>query len=297
MPSSRLLNLMIYPGEHLTIKGKVRPDRVLEYTAEGSPLMEDFTRFRTQALPLLLRSDSAEIALIDAEQRNAPAEEMNRITRQGRESYDKITQANMAYVRAHPDRMMAGFAAMGVPIDSFPAYYALLSEEVKTGPLKSKLDQVLTMAEEEQARLDRFLGLPAPDFTLTDIDGKPFTLSAYDPEGKYTILDFWGSWCGPCIGGMPEMEKVYEKYADKLEILGIACRDKEADWKKAVAEHRLPWLHVINDASSAENDAVKLYEVKAFPTKIILSPDKKIVLVYEGEGGDFYDKLDELLND
>lgn len=296
IPSTPMLHAMIDTGEQLTIRGKVRPDGALEYTAEGSSLMEDFSRFRAQTLPLMWRIDSAEFAMVDAEQRNAPDEEKLRIMKRARELIEETKQASLAFVRAHPDRMMAGLAAIGVPEDDFAASYALLSDEVKSGPLKPMLDLYKAHMEELQARKGRFTGQPAPDFTLTDIHGMPFSLSGYDPKGKYTILDFWGSWCPPCIGGMPEMKEYYDKYRDKLEIIGIACRDKEAAWKKAVADNALPWIQVIDDGSAAGNDAAARYKVKAYPTKIVLAPDKTVAFVFEGEGGDFYRKLDELLS-
>ena len=87
-------------------------------------------------------------------------------------------------------------------------------------------------------------GLPAPDFTLNDLNGQPLALSSL--RGKYVVLDFWGSWCGWCIKGIPDMKKYYEKYKGKLEILGIDCRDTEEKWKAAVEKHELPWLHVRN---------------------------------------------------
>ena len=84
----------------------------------------------------------------------------------------------------------------------------------------------------------------APEFTLKDLDGKNFDLSSL--RGKYVVLDFWGSWCGWCIKGIPEMKKAYEKYKGKIEFVGIDCNDTEDKWKKAVAEHQLPWINVRN---------------------------------------------------
>ena len=72
---------------------------------------------------------------------------------------------------------------------------------------------------EERAAKQQATGVEAPDFTLNDINGKPLSLSSL--RGKHVVLDFWGSWCGWCIKGMPQMKEYYAKYKDKLEILGI----------------------------------------------------------------------------
>jgi len=142
----------------------------------------------------------------------------------------------------------------------------------------------------EQERLDALKGKAAPDFTLNDIDGNPLALSSL--RGKYVILDFWGSWCGWCIKGIPDMKKYYEKYAGKFEILGVDCNDTEDAWKKAVAKYELPWKHVYNPRTST---LLQDYNVTGFPTKIIIDPEGNFNKVIVGEDPAFYTYLDELL--
>ena len=132
-------------------------------------------------------------------------------------------------------------------------------------------------------------GVKAPDFTLNDLSGKPLTLSSL--RGKYVILDFWGSWCGWCIKGIPQMKEYYQKYAGKFEILGIDCNDPEEKWKAAVEKYELPWLHVYNPRDSK---VLETYEIQGFPTKIIIGPDGKIVKTIIGEDPAFYTFLDKL---
>ena len=129
----------------------------------------------------------------------------------------------------------------------------------------------------------------APDFTLNDINGQPLKLSSL--RGKYVILDFWGSWCGWCIKGIPQMKEYYQKYAGKFEILGIDCNDSEEKWKAAVAKYELPWLHVYNTNDSG---VLEQYAIQGFPTKIIVGPDGKIVKTIIGEDPAFYTFLDKL---
>ena len=132
-------------------------------------------------------------------------------------------------------------------------------------------------------------GPEAPDFTLNDINGKPLTLSSL--RGKYVVLDFWGSWCIWCIKGMPKMKEYYAKYAGKLEILGIDCNDSEEKWKAAVAEHKLPWLHVYN---SDESHLLEKYGIEGFPTKVVIDPEGHVANVVVGEDPAFYTYLDKL---
>lgn len=133
-------------------------------------------------------------------------------------------------------------------------------------------------------------GGEAPDFTLTDITGTDLRLSSL--RGKYVILDFWGSWCGWCIKGMPAMKEAYQKYAGKLEILGVDCGDTDEKWKAAVSELQLPWKHVYCPRTS---NVPKMYDIQGFPTKVIISPEGKIIKIVIGEDPEFYTILEEVV--
>ena len=131
----------------------------------------------------------------------------------------------------------------------------------------------------------------APDFELPDLQGNPLKLSSL--RGKYVVLDFWGSWCVWCIRGIPKMKEAYSKHKDKMEILGIDCRDTEAKWKAAVADHQLPWLQVRCPDEQLPTLGAQ-YNIEGFPTKVVIDPDGKIVKVVVGEDPAFYPFLDEL---
>ena len=134
-------------------------------------------------------------------------------------------------------------------------------------------------------------GVQAPDFTAKKVDGTTFTLSSL--QGKYVVLDFWGSWCKWCIKGFPDMKQAYAKHKGKVEFVGVACRDTEEKWKAATAKYELPWISVLNPA---DNDLVKVYQVQGFPTKIIIDPQGKIDKIILGEDPAFYTYLDTVLN-
>ncbi len=117
----------------------------------------------------------------------------------------------------------------------------------------------------------------APNFSLNDLNGNTVSLS--DFRGKWIIIDFWGSWCSPCLKGMPELKGIYRQYADKIEIIGIDCNDSEESWRDAVARLELPWVSLYQP----ENDTVsKTYGVSAFPTKVVVNPKGKIQKIYSG---------------
>lgn len=179
----------------------------------------------------------------------------------------------------------------------------MLSETVRNGRMKGLYEPVIAQVkkqkemEEKSAKLQA-AGIEAPDFTLKDIEGNDFTLSSL--RGKYVILDFWGSWCGWCIKGMPQMKEYYKKYAGKFEIVGVDCNDTDQKWKDAVKKHELPWKHVYNPRANSEEEQAKSvlgkYGITGFPTKIIISPEGKIVKTIVGEDPAFYTLLDELFS-
>ena len=134
------------------------------------------------------------------------------------------------------------------------------------------------------------VGAKAPDFSAKQIDGTVFTLSSL--QGKYVVLDFWGSWCIWCIRGIPNMKEAYAKHKDKVEFVGIACRDTEEKWKAATKKYELPWISTLNPAA---NDLVKVYGIEGFPTKIVIDPKGNIAKIILGEDPAFYSYLEELL--
>ena len=203
--------------------------------------------------------------------------------------------AVMDYVKAHPDQDAAAALIAQLPddVDGIEAAAALLTDRARNSIAanlyKKNLEKAKKEAEEE-AKQYSLEGCPAPDFTLMDINGKPLALSSL--RGKWVIIDFWGSWCGWCIKGIPKMKEYYAKYGDKLEILGVDCNDTVEKWKNAVTKHELPWLHVYWDKEKGDNP-VELYGVQGFPTKVVVNPEGMVAKIIVGEDPAFYDFLDE----
>ena len=210
---------------------------------------------------------------------------------------EAYVSALMDYVKAHPDQDAAAALIAELPddVENIEAAAALLTERARNSEAanlyKRNLEKAKKVAEEE-AKQYALEGSMAPDFTLMDINGKPLALSSL--RGKWVIIDFWGSWCGWCIKGMPKMKEYYAKYGDKLEILGVDCNDTVEKWKNAVAKHEIPWLHVYWDKEKGDNP-VELYGVQGFPTKVVINPEGKVAKIIVGEDPVFYEYLDEVL--
>lgn len=136
-------------------------------------------------------------------------------------------------------------------------------------------------------------GAEVVDFALGTPEDQSITFSSL--RGKYVLIDFWSSWCGPCKASFPHMKEVYKKYrSDKFEILGISIDQDKNAWLNELKKQELPWPQVLD----TKNVSVNSFAVTAVPTAYLISPDGKIIMKQIGFGeegdGEIEQKLKEL---
>lgn len=118
-------------------------------------------------------------------------------------------------------------------------------------------------------------GKPAPDFTLQTPEGKQVSLSSF--KGKYVLIDFWASWCGPCRKENPNVVKAYNQFKDKnFTVLGVSLDEDKATWQAAIAKDKLTWTHV-SDLKGWSSSAATLYGIQSIPANFLLDKDGKII--------------------
>ena len=125
------------------------------------------------------------------------------------------------------------------------------------------------------------VGHPAPDFTLTDLSGKPVTLSSYHGQ-KAVVLDFWATWCAPCRMALPDLQSLSDKYADRgLEILALD-QGEEPDQVRGFIERKQYLLRVLLDQGNAVGDT---YGVRGIPTTVLIDKAGVVRSIFVGPFG------------
>lgn len=197
------------------------------------------------------------------------------------------------YVEKNPNSPFAIFALSNyagyvIDYDDVNPLFEKLPAGIKAGPTGAELAKKLEIAKKTR------VGMLAMDFTQNDTADMPVKLSSM--RGKYLLVDFWASWCGPCRKENPNLVAAFNKFKDKnFSVLGVSLdRPGQKDrWIKAIHDDQLAWTHV-SDLKFWENEVAKQYGIQSIPANMLLDPQGKII-AKNLRGEDLEKKLEEVL--
>ena len=143
--------------------------------------------------------------------------------------------------------------------------------------LKKMRDEVEEATRPKDGEKMAFIGRQYTDLEMPDSDGKMHKISELVGEGKYVLVDFWASWCGPCRAEMPNVLEAYNRFHDKgFEVIGVSFDQKKEAWVKAIGQLQMPWLQ-ISDLKGWECAAASIYKIDGIPDNILIDTQGKII--------------------
>ena len=290
-PTGGVIPFPIMPGDSVTVKGRISEGHV-EYTITGSEIAEAAADYRAYTLADILAQDSLYIA--SHERGKGDAWLTEQLDKLYSEYADPADTPLYQWLSANRNSSGAGFIVLWYA-DLLPAFerYPELAENIRAEMFGPIIDAKLRR-EQKADRHGNYIaldeGADAPRFTLKTHEGNDISLDDIT-DAKYIVVDFWASWCSPCLSGIPRLKEYYAKYGGRMEIIGVAASDTQAGWLAALGKYEMPWPNVID----TNNTAASAYGVESLPTKVILDHNHRVVKVFVGEGGDFYKTLDELM--
>lgn len=194
--------------------------------------------------------------------------------RKDRDSLVKIKIAVVFenFVKSHPDSYASAFALSGMgrsqlSVEDLEKNFAMLSNKRQQSEEGKNISDYLTGLKSSA------IGSAVKAFTLNTPEEQPLDFGSL--KGKYVLIDFWASWCGPCKQSFPHMKEVYNKYkSDKFEIYSISIDKDKAAWLKESKVQQLPWLQTLDTKNISQSS----FAVTAVPTTYLVDPNGKIIM-------------------
>jgi thiol-disulfide isomerase/thioredoxin len=252
-----------------------------------NPVQEEYLEFQNSIMPIQKAAGPTNLALFYAKNADSIA-----ILKQKQKEFGKqLMQASTDFVKVHPASYVSFDIVQGNGIviedpASFEPMLGALSAEFKATDEVKKITHTLAMAKKFA------IGAPIMDFTQNDPDGKPVSLSSL--KGKYVLIDFWASWCGPCRMEYPFIHKAYDQFKNKnFEVIGVSLDDKKDLWLKAIKDNHFDWIEVC-DFKGRQNDVAVAYGITAIPQSLLVDPNGKII-AKNLRGEDLIEKLKEVI--
>ncbi|MBD0832574.1 TlpA family protein disulfide reductase [Aestuariibaculum sediminum] len=261
-----------YPGAEIKCSGKVEEYMVDASLSDGRGVNQDFTRIQEKTFPLIDRAHALRFITYTED---LTEEESKKLSDSANALFKQAIDLKKEFAKSNPKSIAASYVFMDgyyrkyFTHDEAKAVLEGFDTETLDGtPFYDEVNQRIAAVENTK------LGMQAPEVvTNNTLDGSEFKLSNF--KGNYVLLDYWGTWCGPCMAEIPKIKEYYQKYSDKnFVVVGVNSGDAVPKWKKTVEDNGYNWEHI---QTTSENNLLVPFNVTSFPTKILIDPAGKII--------------------
>lgn len=259
----------VYLGKgNITLKG----DSLKTATIKGSASQVDYEVLQKERQPVVDKLDAIN-KVMNPLASNRESEAYKAAYADLLKTLKEFGPIEEAFVASHPNSYVSWHILTGKSIISdpkaFQAQFNGMNERFRNSEEGKKLGDKISRSFKTS------MGAVAPEFAQNNLEGNPVALSSL--RGKYVLIDFWASWCGPCRAENPNVKAAYAKFKDKnFEILAVSLDNKKDAWVQAIEKDGLPWLHV-SDLQGWKNVVAEQYDVKAIPQNWLIDPNGVII--------------------
>jgi thiol-disulfide isomerase/thioredoxin len=293
IPDELKLMMNTYTYKDIVIKGSASNDLYLSYLAKR-------TQFDTKRSDIFMNEYIAYLNPKKGEVKGKVSTGTEIVTRIDKAAAEREVFVKQ-YIKENADNYIGLYAAES-SLGLFPVadIDEILSFLKKGGLLGT--DPGKQLAEKAEEVKKTAIGSNYVDLTLQDQNGKTVRFSDFVAKGKYVLLEFWASWCGPCKADLPHLKEVYNLYHPAgFDVVSVSVDDNKEAWVKAINEFDLVWPQV-SDLKAFKGDVTKIYGISGVPTCILVGPngtiitrnmrgswmDKKLIELYGNKFGDMY---------
>ena len=260
-------------------------------TISGSSIHDALTKFNDGQEGFYKEIDKMEIDYMSAREIEDTAT-MNQINIDYEAVSESINEYIVEYIGGNTSSVIAPYLAVSNLMRDFTANQ--IDSTLKTFSDDIGASKYIVSMQEKSAKMRTTeIGAAAPLFTQNDPEGNPISLESF--RGKYLLIDFWASWCGPCRKENPNVVAAYSKYHDMgFDILGVSLDDNGENWVAAIDKDGLTWPQVC-DLNGWANEVGQLYGVNSIPHSILLNKEG-IIIAKNLREEELHEKLEEVLN-